>query len=63
MKPEIELGVWITSAYRVLSKWNPDVAALDPFDAIVTAGKLEIYFPPRDLWAKSKRLDLRLTER
>lgn len=39
MKPEIELGAWIVAAHKVISKYNIDHPALDPFEAIIVAGR------------------------
>jgi hypothetical protein len=39
MKPEIELGAWIVAAHKVISKYNIDHPALDPFEAIIVGGR------------------------
>jgi hypothetical protein len=39
MKQDIQLGAWIVAAQKALSKWNADEIALDPFDAILIAGR------------------------
>jgi hypothetical protein len=44
MKSEVELGAWITAAYKVLSKYSIDQPALDPLEAIVTGGRAADFF-------------------
>jgi len=39
MKPEIELGAWIVAAHKVISKYDVDHPALDPFEAIIIGGR------------------------
>jgi len=39
MKPEVDLGAWIVAVYKVVSQYNVDDPALDPLEAIVTAGR------------------------
>jgi hypothetical protein len=39
MKPDIQLGAWIVAAQKALSKWNANELVLDPFDAIIVAGR------------------------
>jgi len=36
---EVQLGAWIVAAQKALSKWNVDQVALDPFEAIIVAGR------------------------
>src|SRR5690349_15879225 len=39
MKKEVQLGAWIVAAQKALSKWNAEELALDPFEAIIVAGR------------------------
>ena len=39
MKAETELGAWIVAAHKVISKYNIDHPALDPFEAIIIGGR------------------------
>jgi hypothetical protein len=39
MTPEMELGAWIIAAYKAISKYDLDLAVLDPYEAIITGGK------------------------
>jgi hypothetical protein len=44
MSSHVDVGAWIVEIHRVLSKYNVDEQALDPLEAIITAGRLAEVF-------------------
>jgi len=39
VNPDVQLGAWIVAAHKALSRWGADQIALDPFEAIIIAGR------------------------
>jgi hypothetical protein len=59
MTPEMLVGAWVIAANKVLSKYNTDDAAFEPFEAIILAGRAgELFSATRSMGkVDSKRFE------